>query len=101
MFDSETHYSDLNLFNELGFKPFKTNIEEILFLGKYKIPNYDKASIKVWVVTLPSQMWKFEITTDEYNKYIVETGSGRLTDFWNCVMQIATDMFVVTKISKT
>jgi hypothetical protein len=39
---TETYTHDLELFHKLGLKPFKTDSQEKLFVGEYKLPNYDK-----------------------------------------------------------
>ena len=96
--EAETYRVDLELFHKLGLKPFKTNSQETLFVGEYKLPHYDKASVKISVTCMPAQFWKFEVETDEDHKFIIKTGSGSLSDFWESVMKVAEGMFVVNAL---
>lgn len=95
---AKTYRVDLELFNKLGLNPFTVHDKEELFVGEYKVPEYNNVIIKIWVSCWPAQFWRFEIDTSEGGKYSVETGSGSLTSYWDSVMQIAESMFVVKKL---
>lgn len=88
---------DLELFNKLGLKPFETELKEKTFVGEYKLPNYDKANVKIFVTCLPAQFWEFEVETDENYKFSIGTGSGLLSDYWDSVILVAEGCFVVKK----
>lgn len=97
-FESRTYHSDLGLFSKLGLKPFHANSQNELFVGEYKIPEYEKAGIKIFVTCLPAQFWRFEIQTDEDKKFEASTGSGTLSEYWPSVLQIAEGMLVVKSL---
>ena len=86
---AQTYESDLKLFHELGLKTFKTNNQEKLFVGEYKLPHCDKANVKISVICMPAQFWEFEIETDEDYKCVVATGSGTLSNYWQSILLIA------------
>lgn len=92
---AKTHCQDLDLFQKIGFKPFEFNDQEKHFIGEYKLPHYDKASIKVSVTCMPAQFWQFEIETDEDQKFTIETGSGSLSDFFDSAVLVAGGMFSI------
>lgn len=96
--EASTYQSDLDLFKELGFKPFTTDSQDEIFVGEYKLPFYDNASIKVWVSCMPAQFWRFEIETDEEGRFKMETGSGSLKNYWSTAMMVAEGMLVINKI---
>lgn len=95
--ETKTYQVDLKLFQELNLKTFKTNNQEQFVVGEYKLPGYEKAKVKISVTCMPAQFWKFEIETDEDYKYVIRTGSGALSDYWNSVIKVAEGMFVVEK----
>jgi len=96
--ESKTYDADLELFQELGLKTFKTNSQEKLFVGEYKLPHYDKANVKISVICMPAQFWEFEVETDEDYKCVIRTGSGSLFDYWQSVLKVAEGCFVVSEI---
>lgn len=93
----ETYPQDYELFNSLGLKKFSVNIREDYLVGNVKLPHYEKANVSIYVRGYPSQFWKFEIETDEGDKYVIKTGSGGLYTYWNSVLLVAEGMFVVDK----
>jgi hypothetical protein len=99
LFDAETYNWDLQLFHKLGLKTFKTNSQEKLFVGEYKLPHYEKTKVKISVTCLPAQCWSFEVETDEDDRFEIETGSGCLSLYWDSVMKVAEGMFVVKTVS--
>ena len=96
--DAETYRVDLELFHELGLKTFKTESQEKLFVGEYKLPHYDKAKVKISVTCVPAQFWEFEVETDEDYKCVIRTGSGALSDYWQSVLKVAEGCFVVNAL---
>lgn len=92
---AETYKVDLDLFRELGLKTFKTDSQEKLFVGEYKLPLYDKANVKISVTCWPGQTWEFEVETDEDYKCIIKTGSGPLSDYWDSVLLVAEGRFEI------
>lgn len=94
---SETYPSDLKLFEKLGLKPFETENQEQIFLGEYKLPHYEKAKIKIYVTCMPAQFYQFQVISESGIKYKIETGSGTLSEYWESVVKVATDMFEVSK----
>ena len=95
---SNTYFVDLPLFKELGLAPFNINTHEKKCIGEYKLPNYDKAKVKISVTCTPAQFWEFEVETDENYKFIISTGSGALSDYWTSVLKVAEGCFVVKEI---
>lgn len=96
--EAQTYRTDLELFHELGLKTFKTDNKKELFVGEYKLPHYNKANVKISVICMPAQFWKFEVETDEDYKCIIRTGSGTLSDYWNSVIKVAEGRFVVNAL---
>lgn len=96
--NSKTYRCDLELFQNLGLNTFTTDNKDQLFVGEYKLPHYDKTSVKIYVTCMPAQFWKFEIKTDEDCKYVIKTGSGSLSEYWDSVMLVATGCFVVNAL---
>lgn len=96
--EAQTYRTDLELFHELGLKTFKTDSQEELFVGEYKLPHYDKANVKISVTCMPAQFWKFEVETDEDYKCVIKTGSGSLSDYWQSVLKVAEGCFVVNAL---
>jgi hypothetical protein len=96
--EAQTYRTDLELFQELGLKTFKTDSREELFVGEYKLPHYDKANVKISVTCMPAQFWKFEVETDEDYKCVIKTGSGALSDYWQSVLKVAEGCFVVNAL---
>lgn len=86
---------DEALYEKLGFKKFETDNSEEIFLGEYKLEDYDRAKVKCWVTCMPPKFYRFEIFTEEYETYTVSTGSGNLIDYWNSIDLIATGMLVL------
>ena len=95
---SRTYNKDLALFQELGFKVFQTDNNDKLFVGEYKLLDYNKAKIKIFVRCLPEQIWSFEITTLADEFFMLQTGSGALSDFWDSAFNIAAGILIVTKL---
>jgi hypothetical protein len=98
-FLGHTYNCDIELFNQLGLKPF-TNIEHQneFSVGEVKKEN---GTVKVWVQCFPAQFWRFQIQSSECNKiYECKTGSGSLNDFWPFVELILNGMFVIENVSK-
>lgn len=98
MTESKTYSEDWDLFQKLGLKTFKTYSRDKFCVGEYKLPNCEKASIKVSVTCMPVQFWHLEIETDEGNKYVVNTGSGALSEYWASAVKLAEDCFDVEKL---
>lgn len=98
LFMSKTYTQDLELFKELGLDTFETNDNEWVFVGEYKLPNYDVAKVKIYVMCMPAQFWKFEIETEEDMKFEIKTGSGYLSTYWESIMLVATGMFVAKEL---
>lgn len=99
IFGNATTYSwDLPLFEKLGLKPFEIENQEKTFIGEHKLPDYDKASVKIWVTCMPAMFWHFEVTTDEGKVFKIDTGSGSLSNYWDSIEKIATDMLVVNAL---
>ena len=96
--EAQTYRADSELLHKLGLKTFKTDNQKQFVVGKYKLPNYKKANVKISVTCMPAQFWQFEVETDEGGKYNIETGSGSLSDYWDSVLKIAEGMFVVNAI---
>lgn len=99
LFKAETSIFDLELFKDLGLKPFATDNNKKMFVGEYKLPHYEKANVKISVSCGPAQFWEFEVETDEGYKCTIKTGSGSLSDYWPSVLKVAEDCFVVTAYS--
>lgn len=97
--NSKTAKDDLPLFEKLGFEPFEIDNRNKVFLGEYKLPDHDKAVIKVWVTCLPAQFWDFEIFSEEGDTFKCSTGSGKLSEYWESVKLIAESMLVVEKLN--
>jgi len=95
---AQTYRTDLELFRELGLKIFKTDSQEKLFIGEYKLPHYGKAIVKISVTCMPAQFWQFEVETDEDYKCVIKTGSGALSDYWQSVLKVAEGCFVVNAL---
>lgn len=96
--EAKTYQVDLELFQELDLKTFKTDSHEQFVVGEYKLPNHKKAKVKISVTCMPAQFWQFEVETDEGNKFNIETGSGSLSNYWDSVIKVAEDMFVVNAL---
>lgn len=96
--EAKTYTSDLQLFQELGLNTFQTYNSETLFVGEYKLPDHDKANVKISVTCMPAQFWHFEVETDEDCKYSINTGSGALSTYWQSVLHVAQGCFLVDKI---
>jgi hypothetical protein len=96
---SKTYQVDYTLFDELGLNLFVFDDQKMHFIGEYKFPHYEKASAKIYVTCMPAQFWKFEIQTDENKIYILETGSGTLSEYWKTVELVATGMLVLNGAS--
>lgn len=96
--EAKTYQVDLELFQELDLKTFKTDSQEQFVVGEYKLPNYKKAKVKISVTCIPAQFWQFEVETDEGRKFHIETGSGSLSDYWDSIMKVAEGMFVVNAL---
>ena len=97
---AETYSCDLELFHKLGLKTFKTESQEKIFVGEYKLPHYDKANIKIHVTCKPAQFWQFEVETDGNKKFNIRTGSGSLSDYWESVIKVAEGCFVMNQINE-
>lgn len=95
---AKTYNHDLSLFKELGFEPFETDDKEEIFVGEYKIPDYDSGYVKVWVKCYPAQIWRFEIETVEEEKFMVQAGSGSLSEYWGHIMKVVDGCFIVDRI---
>ena len=98
----KTYNCDLELFKELGLKPFCFDMNKVKnrtkYVGKVKA---SKGKVKIWMQGHPAQFWQFEVEdTEGGNKYFISTGSGALTDFWPTIKKMARNMFVVNKIEK-
>lgn len=96
---AKTYHCDLPLFEKLGLTPFVINNQDKNFLGEYKIPDHDIASVKIWVTCMPAMFWHFEVKNEEGEMFKVNTGSGSLTDYWDSVEKIATNMLAVNSIT--
>ena len=96
---AQTYTQDLQLFKELGLKPFKVNCREKKYVGDYVLPDYDIGKIKIFVECYPAQFWSFEVETCEGEKLEISTGSGTLSEYWESVIHVATGCFVVTKLN--
>ena len=90
-----TYNTDLKLFKQLGFKPFKNEINwELLEVGKVKTDQY---TINLSVMGCPAQFWTAKINKKEENETLeVTTGSGALKDFWSSIELIAQGMIGIT-----
>jgi hypothetical protein len=97
---ARTYKDDLPLFEDLGFDPFDTTSNNEMYLGEYKLPGFDRASIKVSVTCMPAMFWEFEIVVEDGRTVVLETGSGKLLDYWPVAMLIARDMIQVTDLGK-
>ena len=93
--NSNTYSCDLKLFSKLGLTPFSINTREKVEVGEYKLPDHEKAVVKIFVTAAPAQFWSFDIKTDEGNDCIINTGSGALSDYWGSIMLVATDMMIL------
>ena len=99
LFGATTPYDwDKKLFSELGLEMFSIDDQEWHEIGEHKLPEHDQASIKVSVCCMPAQFWKFEIQTEEGERYKVQTGSGSLTTYWESIKLIAQNMMVVNAL---
>lgn len=92
-----TYPADLKLFKELGLQPFSIATREKTYIGQHWFPDYKKTSVKIWVTCMPAQFWTFEVTTESGAIYLVETGSGLLTEYWDSIEKIATNCLVVSE----
>ncbi len=96
----KTYAADLKLFQELGLEPFATDKRETIFVGEYKLPNYENnVMVKIWVTCFPAQLWEFEVETDDGDKFNIKAGTGNLSSYWDSVLKVAKGLFVVTKLS--
>jgi len=91
------HQVDLILFEKLGLKPFKTSSRDRFLVGEYKLPHSEKATIKISVTCLPAKFWCFEVITVQDEAFIIETGSGTLSEFWDSVIKVAEGLFTVSR----
>ena len=92
-----TYPKDLELFRELGLKPFHSSDQKEFLVGRYELPE-SNAKVKIYVTCMPAQFWRFEITTEENKNFEVNTGSGCLSDYWDGVLKIAEGMMEVKQI---
>jgi len=99
IFYNGTYREDYELFDKLGLSRFDTNNKEEIFVGEYKLPYYEYTKIKIYVSFAPAQFWRFYVETEDGKKINIETGSGSLSDYWNMVLKVAEDMFIVEKIT--
>lgn len=98
----KTYSCDEELFRKLKLKPFCFDMDKVKnrvrVVGKVKT---DNGSVKIWVEGHPAQFWKFEVVDkDGGNKYLIETGSGSLSDYWPAIEKMANNMFVIKSIEK-
>lgn len=89
---AETYLNDLPLFEKLGFKTFKIEIDprtledRKIYLGIYETEDF---TVKTWVTCTPGQFFEFSIYNKETQKTMnIKTGSGRLIDYWIVVEKI-------------
>jgi hypothetical protein len=95
---SKTCDKDLPLFQQLGFKPFQTDNNKKILVGIYKLPLHKKAKIKVFVTCLPQQYWVFEVAAFGGDFYLMHSGEGALSDFWDSAFKIAAGTLIVNKL---
>jgi hypothetical protein len=98
LIDAKTYDEDKELFERLGLKKFHTNNQTKLFLGKYNLKDCKNAYIKVYVTCMPAQIWTFRIFTENKENIEINTGSGKLIDFWKTAVMVANGMIQVNKI---
>lgn len=99
MFDMkvETPQKDLELFNRLGLKPFSIPQRQKHYLSRLY---YEGGFVEIGVKGLPALFW--EITVVRKNDdghtvtYVLETGSGALSDFWPTVDMLMDGMLKVS-----
>lgn len=96
--EAETYQEDFELFQNLGLKRFKTDSRKKFIVGEYKLPHYEKGKVKISVTCLPAQFWEFEVETIDGKKFNIKTGSGTLSNYWDSVLKVAEDMFVVNPV---
>jgi len=96
---SSTYNNDLNLYHQLGLKPFKDQpTGKMILLGSY---SNEYGQVKVWVTPMPAQFWQFEVSvTEAKSKYLISTGSGALTDFWPSIEKILNNMISIENIER-
>jgi hypothetical protein len=97
---SNTDEKDLDLFMSLTFFPFSTCSQEEFFVGKYKLPDSDVSEISVYVTCMPAQFWRFDITTEDGFKYMLTTGSGILSDYWEIALKVAEGMVAIERTNE-
>lgn len=57
--------------------------------------------IEAEVTCLPAQFWKFKVHSDESEKtYIVETGSGSLSEYFDTMVKMVQAMLVIELIEE-
>lgn len=93
-----TYVVDLKLFKKLGLEPFETDTQEKLYVGEYKLPNKEKANVKIYVTCMPAQIWEFEVETEDSKKYFIRAGQGSLSMFWESVSYIADGFITVNTL---
>ncbi|MFB6318400.1 hypothetical protein [Saccharicrinis sp. FJH54] len=93
--NSKTSNSDLFLFNKLGLVPFDIDDQDKHYLGIHTLDSNPVASIKIFVTCMPAQFWEFEVTTIEGQKYVLQTGSGPLSIFWESIVLVAQNMLSI------
>ena len=89
---SSTYDKDLPLFRKLGLEVFRDLPNGTYNLGTVKGKGGGEAEVlvKLW----PAMFFGFHITSSEGEKFVVNTGSGSLTDFWPSVELVMDSMFV-------
>lgn len=88
-----TYDWDKPLFKELGLKEFSfdKNQTVYVFIGETL---YEGVKVRIFVSTMPAQFWKFDFISCG-KKYVIETGSGSLTTYWNFIKQILDGMLEI------
>ncbi|MER2997390.1 hypothetical protein [Pontibacter populi] len=92
------HESDLPLIIELGLNEFvcETNVET--YIGSVDTIEF---SIEVFVTCAPAQFWRFVIVCkSNNNRTVIETGSGRFSEYWNVAKLIGQNLVSVTSWEK-
>ena len=103
MNEVRTYSQDRALFKKLGLEPFLFYDQNAgspeHFVGKVKVQHTKRATVKIWVKCLPSQFYRFVVEDDEGRIYLIETGSGTLSDFWPTAEAVAKNMVVISRLS--
>ena len=87
-----TYNSDEHLFKQLGLPLFE-DAPHATYLAIGRVNFEDGSYIDVSVQCWPAQFWKFEIYKHEKNEnYVMTTGSGLLSDYWQTASMIAENM---------